>query len=271
MIFKLVWENVKHRPLRTFLSALLIAVPVTLVLTLTGLSKGLIDDSNRRNRGVGADIMIRPKKSSMLALGSAPIPEKVVDVVRREPHVAFATGVVMQTLGSAFSTAVGIDWAEFDRLSGGLEYLQGGQPKNPDEVVVDDFFAQQNKIRAGDSIELLGQKRLDFLPRLNDDFLEELGGLWIAPQPAGIAHHVQGRPRLARLGAKGQEALAGRLGTEEEALQGFDRYVLLAFPLFMGWGGWLAERQKARRATLMISGILLVGFSGLWGLWAWIG
>ena len=41
VIQKLVWENVKHRPLRTLLSALLIAIPVTLVLTLAGLSKGL--------------------------------------------------------------------------------------------------------------------------------------------------------------------------------------------------------------------------------------
>ena len=64
MIQKLVWENVKHRPLRTFLSALLIAIPVTLVLTLTGLSKGMMEDATKRYRGVGADIVIRPKGSS---------------------------------------------------------------------------------------------------------------------------------------------------------------------------------------------------------------
>lgn len=59
--------------------------------------------------------------------------------------------------------------------------------------------------------------------------------------------------------------------TATEPLQGFDRYLLLAFPLFMGWGAWLAERSKARRVTLAISGVLLVGFSGLWGFWGWIG
>ena len=66
MIQKLVWENVKHRPLRTFLSALLIAIPVTLVLTLTGLSKGMMEDATKRYRGVGADIVIRPKGSSFM-------------------------------------------------------------------------------------------------------------------------------------------------------------------------------------------------------------
>jgi putative ABC transport system permease protein len=159
VIQKLVWENVKHRPLRTFLSALLIAIPVTLVLTLAGLSKGMIDDSNRRNRGVGADIMIRPKNSSLLTLGTAPIPEKMLDVIRHQPHVVLATGVIMQSLGSAFTTAAGVDWNEFNRMSGGLEYVQGGPPSNPDEVVVDDYYAQQNKIHAGSYIELLGQKR----------------------------------------------------------------------------------------------------------------
>jgi putative ABC transport system permease protein len=159
VIQKLVWENVKHRPLRTFLSALLIAIPVTLVLTLAGLSKGMLEDSNRRNRGVGADILIRPKNSSMLSLGAAPIPEKLVDVIRRQPHVALATGMLMQTLGSMLSTAAGVDWDEFNRISGGLEYVQGGPPRNPDEVVIDEYYAQQNKIRAGAYIELLGQKR----------------------------------------------------------------------------------------------------------------
>ena len=159
MIQKLVWENVKHRPLRTFLSALLIAIPVTLVLTLAGLSKGMIDDSNRRNRGVGADIMIRPNNSSLLSLGTAPIPEKMVDFIRKQPHVVLATGVIMQSLGSAFTTAAGVDWNEFNRMSGGLEYVQGGPPSTPDEVVVDDYYAQQNKTRAGSYIKLLGEER----------------------------------------------------------------------------------------------------------------
>jgi len=89
-------ENVKHRPLRTFLSALLIAIPVTLVLTLTGLSKGMMEDATRRYRGVGADIVIRPRTSDFLSLGSATIDERLVAVIRKQPHVAVATGMVNQ-------------------------------------------------------------------------------------------------------------------------------------------------------------------------------
>jgi Mannosyltransferase (PIG-V) len=58
--------------------------------------------------------------------------------------------------------------------------------------------------------------------------------------------------------------------TSHEALASFPRYVLVAFPLFMGWGGWLADRPAARRITLASSAVLLVVFSGLWGVWAWV-
>jgi hypothetical protein len=58
--------------------------------------------------------------------------------------------------------------------------------------------------------------------------------------------------------------------TRMEAIQGFSRYVLLAFPLFMGWGAWLAERKPARRTAYVTSAALLLAFSGLWGIWAWV-
>ncbi len=60
MTFKLILENMRYRPLRTLLSVLLIAIPVTLILTLVGLSRGMLDESKERARGVGADIMVRP-------------------------------------------------------------------------------------------------------------------------------------------------------------------------------------------------------------------
>ena len=61
MINKLVLENLKHRPVRTMLSISAIAIEVTMILTLVGLSRGMLDESARRARGVGADIWIRPQ------------------------------------------------------------------------------------------------------------------------------------------------------------------------------------------------------------------
>src|SRR5260370_39783806 len=93
-----------------------------------GRRKGIIKHPNRRYRGVGADIMIRPKNSRMLGLGSAPIPERLVDFIRKQPHAALATGMVMQSLGNPFSTAPGVDVDQFNRLSGGLEQVHGRGP-----------------------------------------------------------------------------------------------------------------------------------------------
>ena len=53
MIAKIVLENLKHKPMRSLLSFLLIGVPVTLILTLVGLSHGMLADSERRARGTG--------------------------------------------------------------------------------------------------------------------------------------------------------------------------------------------------------------------------
>ena len=48
LINKLVVENLKHRPVRTALSVLSIGLEVTMMLTLVGLSQGMLEDSARR-------------------------------------------------------------------------------------------------------------------------------------------------------------------------------------------------------------------------------
>ena len=76
MTGKLVIENLKHKPMRSLLSFLLIGVPVTLMLTLVGLSHGMIADSQRRARGSGADIMVRGTNAkAALTQSSATLPD----------------------------------------------------------------------------------------------------------------------------------------------------------------------------------------------------
>ena len=54
MLNKLVFENLRQRPVRTCLSVLAIGVEVTMILTLDGISYGTLDETARRARGVGA-------------------------------------------------------------------------------------------------------------------------------------------------------------------------------------------------------------------------
>ncbi len=151
MTIKLVVENLKHRPMRSLLSMFLIAVPVTLILCLVGLSRGMLEDSARRARGIGADIIIRPPGSSVLTLSGAPISDKFVAAIGRQPHVALAIGIIVHPISSV-SFVSGINLDQFNRMSGGFKYIEGAPFKGPYDIIVDEYYARQHHLHAGDAI-----------------------------------------------------------------------------------------------------------------------
>ncbi len=134
--------------MRSLLSMFLIAVPVTLILCLVGLSRGMLADSARRARGIGADIVVRPPKTSALTLSGAPIPEKLVDRIQQQPHVALAIGMMVHPVSSV-SFVSGIDLNAFNRMSGGFKYIEGGPFSGPNDLIVDEYYAKQHHLRAG--------------------------------------------------------------------------------------------------------------------------
>ena len=147
---KLVFENLKHRPMRSLLSILLIGVPVTLILCLVGLSHGIIEDSQKRQRGIGADIMVRPKSSSLLSLNAAPIPQKLVEYVAKQPHVKMATGVFSVAGRRRHAGRLpGSITRNSTQMSGGFNFLSGGPFQQPDDVIIDDYYADQTKATRG--------------------------------------------------------------------------------------------------------------------------
>ncbi len=156
LINKLVFENLKHRPVRTLLSILAIGVEVAMVLTLVGLSYGMLEESARRARGVGADIIIRPPGTSVLSLSSAPMPEGLIGFFEKQEHISLATGTVVHPL--IFPESVtGIDLAKFTDMSGGFRYLKGGPFQNESDVIVDEYYARQNKLKVGSTVNLMNR------------------------------------------------------------------------------------------------------------------
>ena len=153
MLNKLVLENLRQRPVRTCLSVLAIGVEVTMILTLVGISYGTLDETARRARGVGADIVVRPPASSIISLSSSPMSEKLVPFLMTQPHVAFATGTTGQPLGG-FEVLTGIDLAQFNRLSGGFRFVRGGPFENDDDLIVDEYYAREKKLDIGSTITL---------------------------------------------------------------------------------------------------------------------
>lgn len=151
MIYRLVLENLKHRPVRTLISALLIGGQVTVILTLVGVSRGTLEGMAARSKGTGADIVVRPPDSSVFGFGSN-IPEGITGLVRGMEHVAQATGVLVHPIGG-FDSITGIHLGEFTQMSGGLTYLEGGPFENSDDIVIDRVFAKQRNLHPGDTFD----------------------------------------------------------------------------------------------------------------------
>jgi len=155
MINKLVLENLRHRPIRTLLSTVAIGVQVCMILTLVGLSRGFLQDQQRRARGIGADIFIQDSGASALSL-SVGFPEKVIRFIEKQPHVTMATGALMQSTG-ALSMVTGLDLPEFQKMSGSFRFLHGRAYEQPDEVIVDDYYARQHNLHVGDRLMILNR------------------------------------------------------------------------------------------------------------------
>ncbi|HEV2682567.1 MAG TPA: ABC transporter permease, partial [Rhodanobacter sp.] len=142
-------------PVRTLLSVLAIAVEVTMILTLVGVSHGTIDSQKDRARAVGADIVVRPKGTSVISgLSSAPMSDKYLGLLMQQPHVAAVTGTVVQALTFPDSVT-GIDFPAFNAMSGGFRYIHGGDPVRDDDMVVDEDYAAQHHLGVGSHIRLI--------------------------------------------------------------------------------------------------------------------
>ncbi|HEV8037613.1 MAG TPA: FtsX-like permease family protein [Bryobacteraceae bacterium] len=156
MINKLVVENLKHRPVRTTLSIVAISIQVTMVLTLVGLSAGMLDEQARRARGIGADIIVRPPSSSVLNFGLNMSADLIPKFINLQPHVAAATGVLVYPTGM-LNYITGIDLAQFSQLNGGFRFVQGGPFQGPDDMLVDTYYADQHKYHVGDAVTELNR------------------------------------------------------------------------------------------------------------------
>jgi putative ABC transport system permease protein len=149
--------NLVHRPIRSLISIVAVALEVTLILLIVGLSLGILNDSRQRQAGIGADVIVMPPGSSFIVgLTGAPMPIKVGGVLAKLPHVEVVAPVITQiSAAGSLEVIAGIDLLSYERLSGGFHYLKGGPFQGPNDVLVDDLFAQSKHAKVGDTIEIL--------------------------------------------------------------------------------------------------------------------
>ena len=158
MTNRLILRNLLHRPIRSGLSVLAVAVEVAMILLIVGLAEGLLHDSQQRTRAVGADIMIRPSTSgAAMSLSTADIPEKLIDkLVAEYPQIELAFGTTLKSEGD-LQTVTGVEWDKFELMAGDIRYFSGGPMRDPFDAIVDEVYARYKNVQVGDTLRLLNQ------------------------------------------------------------------------------------------------------------------
>jgi putative ABC transport system permease protein len=140
---KLVIGNLLHRPLRTLISVVAVAIEVVMILSIVAIMIGQVSSASRQTGGIGADIIVRPPNASFISsVGGAPVPAKIADVLRKLPHVAVAAPAITDfNMTGGVETIWGIDYESFNALRP-FVYISGGPFTDPNDVIVDDLYAR---------------------------------------------------------------------------------------------------------------------------------
>jgi putative ABC transport system permease protein len=154
---KLIFANLLHRPLRSIISVLAVAIEVVMILSIVAIFMGMLNDQKQRTNGIGADLVIRPSNASfMTSVGGAPMPARIAEVFRRMPHVATAAPVITNfSMTGNVEVLYGIDYSSYNALKPFI-WVAGGPFQGPYDVIIDDVFARTGKgYHVEDKIKIL--------------------------------------------------------------------------------------------------------------------
>ncbi|WP_263380340.1 ABC transporter permease [Granulicella paludicola] len=154
---KLIVGNLVHRPLRSIISALAIAIEVVMILSIVGIFNGILNGSRTQNAGTGMDMVVHPGASSaILSTSSASADVRVANVLRDLPHVAVVAPVnIKMNLSSSVENIFGIDFKSYNDLRP-FTFIAGGPFQNKYDMIIDDLQASAKpNMRVGSTIKSL--------------------------------------------------------------------------------------------------------------------
>lgn len=156
---KMVISNLLHRPARTIISILAVAIEVGMVLLVVGMTTGMLNETARRVEGIGADIVVQPPNASfLLGVTNAPVPIKIGELLEEKvPHVAHVMPVlIMFNVGGGVNLVFGINKDQFNQVTGGFAFHSGGWFTGADDIIVDDLYAKAGHLSVGQKLTLSG-------------------------------------------------------------------------------------------------------------------
>ena len=155
----LVVGNLVHRPLRSLISAVAVAIEVIMILSIAAIMLGMLNGQKVRTTGIGADVIARPgTTSNLMGVSGAPASTKIQGVLEKLPHVQVAAPVYVQLVASASLENIwGIDYQSFNALRP-FVFVDGGPFTGPDDIIIDDVAAASGKgFHVGDPMKVLGR------------------------------------------------------------------------------------------------------------------
>ena len=185
LYWKLVWNNLGVRPLRSTLSVSAMSLQVFLILFIVGFTSGMQADWRTRQEGVGADIIVMTPNASIF-FPSAVMPESLGEKIARVGGVADVTPVLVISQAGNGNLGVidGIDYGHYANLSRGFTFLSGGPFTAPNQVLADDLAAHARHLKVGSVVTLVDHQFVVCGIVLNGK-----GARFFIPLPT--AHYIQ--------------------------------------------------------------------------------
>src|ERR1700691_5221870 len=152
----MILQNARHRPVRTVITIIAVAVEVTLVIIVVGLTSGLLLESAKRTEGVGADVMVQPPSASVfMAFSGAPMPISIAGKLEQLKYVQAVAPVLVQFNSvNGLDIVYGIDPNTFRAVSGGFVFHDGHEMEGSHDILVDDIYAKGKKIKVGRTLHI---------------------------------------------------------------------------------------------------------------------
>lgn len=163
---KLIFANLLHRPLRSIISILAVAIEVVMILSIAAIFLGMLNDQKQRTNGIGADLMMLPSNASYFnGVSGAALPVVDAQALVKLPHVTVVSPVIQKlTTSGNVEILYGIDYPSYDALKP-FRFLAGGPFSSPhaEEVIIDSIVAggrdpsSGKPYAVGDTIPILGE------------------------------------------------------------------------------------------------------------------
>lgn len=156
----LVFSNMLHRPARTVVSVLGIAVGVLLIVFTVGLSNGTMRERAKRESNVGAEIFFRASGSlGISGAESFRLPVSLKSEIENTEGVQTAVPIAQNTVSTNDNNTGSrlVDGVNFDQYASvvGINIIEGRKfGETADEAVIDTGWQKQKKYKIGDKIPL---------------------------------------------------------------------------------------------------------------------